>query len=443
MRTSDRYGRASQGGGARLAPVEFDDGSASSDVERVDDRGRFAVNAIMWAFAVSIFTMKISIFQIETPILCAYGLIVFLALHGYVKINAVRASLYFIAVGTVLISTSANASNMSLLSVLSLIVYYGIFVFSIDLEQPAYFHLLRKFQTLGLVVACLVFFNWGCNLAGQPWPNLNKIIPADFQYGNYVYIQPIHYGSPYVKPNAIFFLETSHTGQFVALATIIEICLFRRLKFIAPLALATILTFSGTGLVLIAISAPFMVRYVPRQYLIPGLLSLPLIFGIAASVGLVDNAIKRSSEFSSAKGSSGQGRFIEPYKMIGDALSGPSKELFFGIGPGQGKKQSVTSHEAPVLLPPPTKVMVEYGVITFVAFMVFAIVSIFVGGVPFVVGWAVLIQYLLLNGSFLVPLHIVYCYLLAGAYSFSRQAPAASSQMVDSDRLQAAAGSAE
>lgn len=439
MRRSDGNSRAGANGGAVTLEVTPE---AATD-EPLDGRSRFAVNAIMWAIVVSVLTMKISIFQIEIPMLCAYGLIVFLALHGYVKINAVRASLYFIAVGAVLISTSANASNMSALSVLSLIVFYGVFIFSIDLEQPAYFHLLRKFQTFGLFVAGLVFFNWACNLIGQPWPNLNKIIPAELQYGNYVYLQPIHYGSRYMKPNAIFFLETSHTVQFVALATIIEICLFRRLKFMAPMGLATILTFSGTGLLLIVLCAPFMVRYIPRRYLIPGLLALPLVFGVAASVGLVDNAIKRSAEFSQSRGSSGQGRFIEPYKLIGEALAGPYKELFFGIGPGQGKKQAPTSHEAPVLLPPATKVMVEYGVFVLVAFMAFTSISVFVGGVPFVIGWAVLMQYMFLNGSFLVPLHIVYCYFLAGAYTFSRQVPAALGPMEDGDRMRAAAGPAE
>jgi hypothetical protein len=96
-----------------------------------------------------------------------------------------------------------------------------------------------------------------------------------------------------------------------------------------------------------------------------------------------------------------------------------------------------------VLLPPATKVMVEYGVFVLVAFMAFTSISVFVGGVPFVVGWAVLMQYMFLNGSFLVPLHIVYCYFLAGAYTFARQVPATVSPMDDGDRLRAAAGPAE
>jgi len=406
-------------GGAALS-----DGAEHADLplgtEPLDDRSRFAVNAIMWAIVVSVLTMKISIFQVEIPILCAYGLILFLGLNGYVRISAIRSSLYFIAVGTVVLSTVANASNMSILSLLSLMIFYGIFVFSIDLDRSAYFHLLRKFQTFALIVAGLIFFNWACNLAHQPWPNLNNIIPKNLQYGSYVYIQPIHYGSPYIKPNAIFFMETSLTGQFAALATVIEICFFRRIKYLVALALATLLTFSGTGLLLVLMCSPFLVPYVPRRYLVIGVVALPVVFGVAYAVGLVDNALKRSDEFSYSHGSSGQGRFIEPYKMIADSLDASAKDLMFGIGPGQGKKQSPTVHAAPVLLPPSTKVMVEYGLFSFIAFMIFTTVAIFSGGVPFVVGWAMLIQYQLLNGSFLVPIVIVYCYYFAGAYTLPR-----------------------
>jgi hypothetical protein len=442
MRVSDRYGRAIQSDGAPLAPTAFEGGIEQITSESLDDRSRFAVNTIMWTIVVSVLGMKIAIFQVEIPILCVYAMIGFLALSGYVRISAIRLCFYSLAVGMVLIASSVNASNISILSLLSVILFYGVFVFTIELEQPAYFHLLRKFQILGLVVAGLVFFNWGCNLLHKPWPNLDKIVPKDLLFGNYMYIQALHWGSPYTKPNAIFFLETSLVGQFLGFATIIEICFFRRLTLMAALGLATFLTFSGTGLLLILLSAPFIIPYVPRRYLIPGLLALPVVFVVAFSIGLVDNAIKRSDEFSSTRGSSGQGRFIKPYLLLGEAFDKPAKELLFGKGAGQAPKQLPTVHEAPMLLPPSTKVMVEYGIFSFVAFMAFAWVAFFAGGVPFVIGWALMVQYQFLGGSFLVPIIIMYCYFFAGAYTFSRPLPAANGEVDGVEELQAVTSAA-
>jgi hypothetical protein len=95
-----------------------------------------------------------------------------------------------------------------------------------------------------------------------------------------------------------------------------------------------------------------------------------------------------------------------------------------------------------MLLPPSTKVMVEYGIFSFVAFMAFAWVAFFAGGVPFVIGWALMVQYQFLGGSFLVPIIIMYCYFFAGAYTFSRPLPAANGEVDGVEELQAVTSAA-
>ena len=77
-------------------------------------------------------------------------------------------------------------------------------------------------------------------------------MPERIVYLHYNYIQPIHWGSPWMKPNAVFFLETSHISQFIAMAIIIELSCFFRVRYLAFLGAALMTTFGGTGMLTVA-----------------------------------------------------------------------------------------------------------------------------------------------------------------------------------------------
>lgn len=382
-----------------------------------DGRQRLILNAVTWSFVLSVFMMKLSIFNLEAPLIIVYSTILYLAMRKCIRINVATLILYLIFVAAILLSSIANISEISYLSMVSVAVFYAMFIFGVEINKEIYLALLKRVQVVGMIVAILVFSNWIFNFMHRPWPNLNEIVPKDFLYINYVYIQPIHWGSKYIKPNAIFFLETSHTGQFLALVTVIEICFFRRIKYLAALPLATVLTFSGTGLLLVALCVPFMLGHLERRVVLVGLVCAPLILGVGYSVGLIDNVIKRTSEFSSDRESSGKGRFVTPFLLILSKLDGPAKETMFGEGAGRGRKNNLA-----VLLNSPSKVMVEYGLVGLVPFLMFITYAVCGGGAPFVISWALLMQYHFLNASFLVPVHLMYCYLLAGMF-FIRNRP--------------------
>jgi hypothetical protein len=77
-----------------------------------------------------------------------------------------------------------------------------------------------------------------------------------------------------------------------------------------------------------------------------------------------------------------------------------------------------------VLWLPLAKVVVEYGIIVFVAWFVFFAYAMFSTGSPFVPAWALFIQYHILNGSFLVPPNVFLCYVVVAAFVI-RENPAA------------------
>jgi hypothetical protein len=65
---------------------------------------------------------------------------------------------------------------------------------------------------------------------------------------------------------------------------------------------------------------------------------------------------------------------------------------------------------------PFAKVIVEYGLIVFVVWLAFFSHAIVSSGAPLIAVWLALVQFHLLNGSFLVPLDVYLCVVLAAGY---------------------------
>ena len=123
-------------------------------------------------------------------------------------------------------------------------------------------------------------------------------MPERIVYLHYNYIQPIHWGSPWMKPNAIFFLETSHISQFIAMAIVIELTCFFRLRYLAFFGAALLSTFGGTGMLTLLASLPFVLGRVPKGVILAGILLLPVFYLGADAIGLLDNVKNRSTELS-------------------------------------------------------------------------------------------------------------------------------------------------
>jgi hypothetical protein len=99
--------------------------------------------------------------------------------------------------------------------------------------------------------------------------------------------------------------------------------------------------------------------------------------------------------------------------MVETLASSPSA-VVSGIGPGNGKESTDRSEQ--LVMNPLVKAIVEYGLFVGILWMVFIHGCVLRTAAPGIVAVAVLIQYDFLNGSLLVPIHLVYCYILAGAY---------------------------
>ena len=387
--------------------VRFDDNSSQPMTKSEEKSERFVLVAMAVTFVIAVLSMKIAIplagtisLQITLPIqLILFGV---LAVKGRLKVSLTKLFLFALfSIVCLLTAMFQPNPKFSMPSLCFVLVIYASYVFALPMRDETFRKLLKIIQTFGLFVVAMVAMDWLVQFAGQEMPSIEKFIPQPLLFYNYVYAQPLEWGARYMKPNGFFFLETSYVSQFVAMCLILEVAFFQRFKQLVAYGVALVLSFGGTGMTLALLCAPVLLFYFRLKLLPLVLIAVPVMAVTAVQVGLVQNVEKRTQEFGE-EGSSGNQRFNAQFERIGEALSGPTRDALFGIGAGQMPQR------LNLMWTPISKVFVEYGLFAYGLFWVFLLYSMFGRGVPFIISWMVLMQYLFLNGSFLVPINNFY-----------------------------------
>jgi len=350
--------------------------------------------------------------QISVLVLTHYSVMGVLLFARRAVIDPLRLIFYAAFMLLALLSQLLPDRSFSVPSLVLLVVTYAPLVAMLPIARVSYRRILLNFQWIVAGIALLVFFQHACQLAGLEMPTLEHIQPEATIYREYVYIQPLYWNAPFSKPNAFFLLEASHTSQMIAMGLLLELALFHRLRFILLFGGALIATFAGTGLLLVLLSAPFLMARLRPALIAALILAIPILLGLAAVTGWFEIVGKRMDE-AEHQGTSAYGRFVAPIEVVCDMLEeGDPAKILFGLGAGSMEKRTG------VLWLAFSKVFVEYGFIVFLAWLGFFSYVMFRSPVPWIVIWMTLIQYHLLNGSLLVPLHVILCHLLAAAYRF-------------------------
>lgn len=389
----------------------------------LDGRERFVVTTVTVGYTLATATEKVAILlfpgtALQIALLVAMATIGFLCWRGGMGINIKKALLYLLfgaAAGITALANNVTASTLP--SILFVYAVYSIYIFSVPISKGAFGKIMDNIVVLGVIAAAFVYIDWAYQLAGFKMPNIEFFIPKSFRFFNYVYIQPTEWGSRWTKPNGYWFLETSYVSQFCAMSLVIEACRRQRLFYLGATATGLLLSFGGTGMTLLALSIPVILFYVRPRLILIAILMMPLLFGAAIKSGLVENIESRAGEFTT-EGKSGNQRFTVQLETLGATLTGPTREGLLGIGPGRMPQR------LHLMWTPISKVIVEYGLFVYVLFWAFFFTSLFGRGVPFYVSWIVTMQYLFLNGSFLVPINSVICVMLAGMYQVTSEGKA-------------------
>jgi hypothetical protein len=218
----------------------------------------------------------------------------------------------------------------------------------------------------------------------------------------YNYLNVLRYGSTTYKSNGLVMLEPSFYSQTLTIGFGLEAARKRRLWRLAIYFLGYGVSFSGTGLIMMAFVLPTLMiaykRYSLLLLLVVGAFTV-LLFGESLGLGLF---MERSHEFESTE-SSGYQRYIGPAMLFGQYLWGSPQRWLFGLGAGMMTRMT----PRPMFNAAETgwaKLILEFGLVGSIAYYVFLYTCIFRSRQPAVLKVSLAVMSLL-SGILDSPVH--------------------------------------
>jgi hypothetical protein len=393
--------------------------------------GRFGINLGSYSLSFSLFAV--------------YGLVLVALVSGNLAISPRSLLAYCACVAVGILSLVVNmsltpADRSSVTSLLLLAAIYLPLIFVLWPQESKEQELLWTMRVFSNVVLF-------CGLAGiaQFW--VQFVVHGDwlFDFSRYipdalkqvgVFNTVIPVGHLY-KSNGFFFREPSGASFLMALGLLVELAYFHRPLRMAALALALVLTYSGTGLLALLIGIVFSVRL----HSVGRLSALLAVAGLCAwAAGDYLNlsfTLNRIDEFGSEQSSAYQ-RYVAPMRLVQETLFAHPWSFWLGLGPGVISRLSQTEfafHD-----PTWAKLLVEYGVLGFAAFLVLMAARIRQRVLPVQLRAVLFFSWLIMGGHLLTPDAVYLVVALSGLVGASSFACTGSTHVqVDAEGLLASA----
>jgi hypothetical protein len=395
-----------------------------------------------WTFGLQIFALvflqKLAIpiagLPISLPMIVLYLGLPVMLFRGQLHLPPVRLAAMGLLTAVVVVTQVTIRTPFSAPSLLQFLLLYLPFVFAWRVAAEKYVTLMNIFQNAMLAGGAMVFVQLASQAAlglGK-LPSLETFVPAAYLLHGYNYAAPIAWGQQFVRPNGFFFLEPSFASSFLASALIVELKFFHRLWRIVFYAAALLGTFAATGIVMVLAAAPLLL--VTRNLRAAVVTGFAAVVGVvlALATGALDVFFSRFSELGSQRSSAFQ-RLIAPLDYLRQVYQNPNK-VFVGVGAGN-------SNEIGVSLWPMAKVMIEYGALAGLVFMV-ALAICMGRSVNRPLALALFIAYNFTGGFLLVPITVIQILLLVCLLQIYQPSRARRRRRLSSNQMQFAGNGA-
>lgn len=236
----------------------------------------------------------------------------------------------------------------------------------------------------GILQFCLQF------VAGAPaaFP-IEHFVPEAFRTHGYNDMAVLSYGSHIYKATGFVMLEPSVFCQLCAIGLTAELVYRSRTWRLLAYAAAIVVSYSGTGLLILAVTLPMLLILHRRwDLLIRGLLLLAVLALLVEPLNL-DVTMRRAGEFSSA-GSSGFQRFVGWTTLFADKLWTDPARALLGYGPGSFFDMAVGYRAGEMAH---AKIIFEFGVIGALLYFGFICFCLASSKAPVVLRAAVFVAY--------------------------------------------------
>jgi hypothetical protein len=381
------------------------------------------------------FQLNVGPYIANVGLIAQFLIIGILLAKNSLRVDPARGALYAVGIAIMFIAWVWSPSTSSYLSAMLVGASYLAFIFVARLpdgNESLQRYTMVTFSNLMLIAAAAGILQFFVQFVYKPgWLfDFTGYIPELIRgSGNY---NTVISAGGFLKSNGFFFREPSTCSQYLALALICEIAMWRRkLRKISLIRMVTLgfcllLTYSGTGLVTLFVGLMFPLGL--KTALRMGALALGaavifFVLGSALNLGFTAN---RVSEFSSP-GTSAYARYVAPFVFIQNQMDSYSITFLIGNGPGSVTRNALHRSMYENADPTWAKLLFEYGVIGFVTFVSLVFYSTFRSRAPaeliaaFCFGW-----FILWGGVFLAPEMTALIFILsavasAGVSSNNRQ----------------------
>ncbi len=339
---------------------------------------------------------------------------------------------FLVVIGSLVAMQSAAVRIFSLPSLLLLAALHLPYAFRMA-QPPRYNRIVHFVQSVGLVLAVLGVLQYGLQFvvgASRAFP-IENYFPKMFVVATFNQQAPISYGAFIYRANGMVMVEPSVFSQFLAISIVIELITRKRLWYMALAFMSMMLSYSGTGVLLLMASLVVLGIVHGKWLLLGGLVAGGgAVFAVAAIVGNVPYLsvfIARAAEFN-ATGSSGFARFVGGYYMFEQYLWPDPWRALVGFGAGTFKTYSVSALY-PVSEMAIFKVIFEFGLVGAGLYFGFLGYCFFRSSAPFVLRAALAIC-LILSGNYFPFAHALAFVLLVWTDPVYRLGPTCASAPV-------------
>lgn len=388
------------------------------------------VLVVLGLTALQRFGLTVGSASLHAAVIAVYGVLALAALSGRLAIVRTRLvlALLFMAVAVtsfIVNDSTAHPDKGSALSLVLLAVMYLPFVFVLKPDPRGGLDadwFLRVFADVALV----------CAWAGIVQFVAQFFIKADWLFNFSPYLPPVLRSADgynvviavgeRVKSNGFFFKEPSLYSIVMALGILLELARGRRLARLAALSLALMLTYSGSGLLVLAVGLLFPLRLktlvrLAGAAVVGGVLVLALwdLLNLGFTLG-------RVSEFANPR-SSAYERYVAPMRLVLDSIDSTAWTAWIGHGPGTitrlGDSSLYRFHD-----PTWAKAWFEYGALGFGLVVALAVVTLRHNAVPIQIRAAAFFCWLVTGGFLLTPEALLLMLVFAGLIPQAPSLPA-------------------
>ncbi len=322
---------------------------------------------------------------------------------GCLGVEPRRLTVFVTMTGILGLIQILQPDSFSAPSLLLLVAVHLPYVFTVPHSDDGD-RIIRFFLGIATVFALCGIAQYGLQFVVNPrflFP-IENFVPDTFIVQHFNHQAAMEYGSHEYRANGVFLLEPSFFSQVLAVAIVAELCTLGRVTRLAVFGLALLVSYSGTGIIVLAICLPLCVVTRRRWgLLLVGLIALLVMIALNEYLhadrllSRVSRLLSRVSEFGSIQ-SSGYSRFVGGFYLFDQFLWHHPWRTLFGYGAGSFTNYATRVHYAAAEMAL-FKIVFEFGLAGAVAYFGFLFCCLFYSPAPRLLTLAVSITYFL-NG---------------------------------------------